>query len=416
MRIYTIILLLFLTFTSAVWAVEDIYLCPMHPHIEGKEGESCPICGMTLVPKVTEIPTEKSDTPSKMNAADTVFINPTYIQALGVKTDVVTSHEFGKTIKSFGRFVPNTRLEEIITVRENGWIIDLAASAIGDNIKQGDLLFTFYSPNLMSAQSDYLIGNRTQNAEQRLRLYGMDDKAIAEFKKGGTMMKETPFYSPKDGVITKLEARPGMYMKQGSAILTLQDLSKIWVNAEVPLRDVNFLAEGQKATIVQSETGENYKGTIDFIHPVANAMNRTVLVRIVLNNPNGELKPESYADVIFEGSSQTRLAVPQEAVLFGGQGKYVMEVVGDGQFKPTMVETGITSNGLTEITGGLEQGQNIVTSGQFMIDAESNLRGGMASMGMNMDMDANTDMGDMEMENMGEPANPTMKMEGGHAH
>ena len=125
-------------------------------------------------------------------------------------------------------------------------VCKLSNVLLADNVKKGDLLFIFYSPDLMSAQSDYLIGSRTGKAEQRLRLYGMDDKAIAEFKKGGKMMEATPFYAPLDGTVTMLEARPGMYMGEGARILTLQDFSKVWINAEVPLRDIEFLKADYK--------------------------------------------------------------------------------------------------------------------------------------------------------------------------
>ncbi len=392
MRVYIIILFSFFILTMPTWAAGEIYICPMHPHIEGEKGEDCPICGMSLVPKL-------NDTPK-----GAVIISPAYVQALGVKTNIVSSYNFGKTINAYGQIEPSSRLEYAIAMRANGWIVELATSAVGDQVQKGDLLFTYYSPDLMSAQSDFLIGSRTGNAEQRLRLFGMGDKAMAEFKKGGKMMEATPFYASINGTVTTLDARPGMYIGEGSRILTLQDLSKVWVNAEVALRDIAFLDKGQNATIIQSETGKTYSGVIDFIHPVANPMSRTVKVRIIINNINGDFKPETYVDVVIEGTPKTRLAVPQEAVLFGKEGHYVMEAIADDQFRPTKVKTGITSNGLTEITRGLKQGQRIVTSGQFMIDAESSLSGGMASMGI----------GDTEMKNMQEA--PTMKMEDGHVH
>lgn len=408
MRVYSIVLLFLLVFSANAWSAEDIYICPMHPHIEGEAGDSCPICGMSLVPKVQDASKEKSS--SAMTTSEgAVQISPEYVQALGVKTEEVLTHSFGKTIRAYGQIASSSRLEQAITVREDGWIINLAASAVGDKIQKGDLLFTYYSPDLMSAQSDYLIGRRTDNAERRLRLYGMDDKAISEFKQAGKMMEETPFYATNSGTVTTLDARPGQYLAEGNRILTLQDLSTVWINADVSLRDVSFLSEGGNATISLPETGGIYKGRIDFIHPVANPTSRTVSVRIIVDNDRGDLKPETYVDVTFEGELKTRLAVPQDAVLFGGQGQYVMEVVADGQFKPVMVESGLTSNGLTEIISGLEGGQRIVTSGQFMIDAESNLRGGMANMGHDHDsMKAPT----MDMENEDAP----MKMEGGHVH
>jgi len=246
----------------------------------------------------------------------------------------------------------------------------------------------------MNAQSDFLIGNRVSNAEERLRLFGMDDKAIRELKEKGRMMRETPFYAPMDGTVIDLKIRKGSFVKEGDLALSMQDFSQVWANADVPIQDLQFLEIGQSAKVIVSETGKTYDSTIDFIHHVADPQTRTGIVRLVLPHKHLEPKPGTYIDVIFDADSQERLAVPAEAVLYDGTGAKIIESLGDGYFRPVSVETGITANGLTEITSGLEKGQNIVTSGQFMIDAESSLRGGMGSMEMKDD----ADMNDMKME------------------
>lgn len=381
---------------------QQVFICPMHPHITGEEGDTCPICGMHLVPK-NEGNGSQEDHKDKPEGA--FLIDPSYIQTLGVKTSSVSHHEFGKSIRAFGRIEPSTRLEYAIDVRTKGWIVDLATDALGDAVKKGDLLFTFYSPDLMNAQSDFLIGSRVGNAAQRLRLYGMEDKAIAELKERGKFFEETPFYAPADGTVTMLNVRKGAHVNEGGSVLKLQDFSKLWVNADVPLRDVQFLEVGIPAKITIPETGEKYEALVDFIHPVNDPQNRTVTVRLVLDNPDGALKPDTYVDAAFNAKVQSRLAVPAEAVLYGGMGAYVIEDAGDGYFRPVMVETGITSQGLTEITSGLSHGQSIVKSGQFMLDAESNLKGGMAAMGH--------DHGGEQMEGM--ISQPTSQ-EGGQSH
>lgn len=379
-----------------------VYICPMHPHISGEEGDTCPICGMHLVPK-NEGSQSHEDHENKPEGA--FLIDPSYIQTLGVKTSSVSHHEFGKSIRAFGKIAPSTRLEYAIDVRTKGWIVDLNTDAVGDTVKKGDLLFTYYSPDLMNAQSDFLIGSHVGNAAQRLRLYGMEDKAIAELKERGKFFEETPFYAPVDGTVIMLNVRKGAYVNEGSSVLKLQDFTKVWVNADVPLRDVQFLEVGIPAKITIPETGEKYEALVDFIHPVNDPQNRTVTVRLVLDNPDGALKPDTYVDAAFNAKVQSRLAVPAEAVLYGGMGAYVIEDAGDGYFRPVMVETGITASGLTEITSGLSHGQKIVKSGQFMLDAESNLKGGMAAMGH--------DHGGKQMEGMtSQPAS----QDGGQSH
>ncbi len=383
MRVLFFVLLLF-AFAPAAIAAEE-YICPMHPHISGEEGDTCPICGMTLVPKVEKIPEDSGHEDHKTGKTATpegaFHIDPSYVQTLGVKTAEVTHHDFGRNIRAFGKIAPSTRLEYAVDVRTKGWIVDLPVDAVGDTVKKGDLLFTYYSPDLMTAQSDFLIGAKIGNAQQRLRLFGMDEKAIDELKKRGKFFEETPFYAPADGTVTMLNVRKGSHVDEGGSIIKLQDFSRLWVNADVPVKDVQFLAVGTPASVIVPETGDSYETSVDFIHPVNDPMNRTVMVRLILGNPDGALKPDTYVDAVFKANVESRLAVPAEAVLYGGMGAYVMENISDGYFNPVMVETGITADGLTEIKSGLKHGQKIVTSGQFMLDSESNLRGGMAAMG-----------------------------------
>jgi Cu(I)/Ag(I) efflux system membrane fusion protein len=379
MRILLSVLLLF-TFAPAAIAAEE-YICPMHPHISGEKGDSCPICGMTLVPKAAEIPGSTGHESHSAAAPDGAFhIDPSYVQALGVKTAGVTHHDFGRNIRAFGKIAPSTRLEYAVDVRAKGWIVDLPADAVGDTVKKGDVLFTYYSPDLMSAQSDFLLGSRFGNAKQRLRLYGMDDKAIAELTGKGKFLEKTPFHAPADGTVTTLNVRKGSHVNEGGNVLKLQDFSQVWVNVDAPVRDAQFLSVGTPATVTLPETGAHYETTVDFIHPANDPQSRTVTVRLILDNADGALKPDTYVDAVFQADVQSRLAVPSQAVLYSRMGAYVIENVSDGYFKPIMVETGITANGLTEIKSGLSSAQRIVTSGQFMLDAESNLRGGMAAM------------------------------------
>ena len=399
MRVLFFVLLLF-AFAPAAIAAEE-YICPMHPHISGEEGDSCPICGMTLVPKVEKTPDNAGHEGHSTDASEgALHIDSSYVQALGVKTAEVTHHDFGRNIRAFGKIAPSTRLEYAVDVRTKGWIVDLPVDAVGDTVKKGDLLFTYYSPDLMTAQSDFLIGSKIGGAEQRLRLYGMDEKAITELKKRGKFFEETPFYASADGTVSMLNVRKGAYVNEGGSVLKLQDFSRLWVNVDVPVKDIQFLAVETPATVTVPETGDSYETSIDFIHPVNDPQSRTVMVRLILDNPGGVLKPDTYVDAVFKADVQSRLAVPAEAVLYGGMGAYVMENISDGYFNPVMVETGITADGLTEIKSGLKHGQRIVTSGQFMLDAESNLRGGMAAMGH--------DHGGADMNGMEQPE-PAMK-------
>lgn len=383
MRVFILALLLFLTFLTPAFAVED-YICAMHPHIHGKKGGHCPICGMELVPA--------SNVGEPENATGSINISPAYSQALGVRTAKVAHHDFGQAIHSYGRIVPSTRSEYQVSLRKSGWIRALNTSAVGDKVKKGDVLFTFYSPDLIANQVEYLSGIKggfkPAATESRLRLYGMDEQAIELLKKKGEVIEDVPFHAPTDGVITVLNARKGAFMDEGVVILTIQDFSQVWVEAQILLKDLPFLTTGMSATVTAAQTGEKFTSTIDYIFPTADPDSREGMVRLILNNSGGTLKIDAPVSVMFSAGSKPRLAVPEEAVLYSGKGAYVMEDTGKGNFRPVMVKTGITSNGLTEIVSGLADGQSVVISGQFMIDAESNLRGGMANM-PDMDMKDN---------------------------
>lgn len=396
MRLVIFILALFLLPPAAPMAadvapiaVEDTYICPMHPHIHGKKGDHCPICGMELVPQASmnppAAPMPMESKPEPQSAESAVHITPAYRQALGVKTAPAKAQEFGRSIYAIGTITPSTRHEHAISVRTAGWVAELQTDAVGDTVKKGDLLFTFYSPDLLSAQADYMVGKQggrvVGNADQRLRLYGMDEKAIAELKEKGRFLEQTPFYAPADGTVTTLNVRKGSYVGEGdNPVLTLQDFSQVWAEAYVPLKDLQFLTAGTPAKVTIDETGKSFDAVTDYIYPMTDTESRKGKARLVLENSEGILKTGSIVNVAFEAESQHRLAVPAQAVLYGKDGGYVFVDSGSGYFKSVPVKTGITASGLTEIISGLTEGQPVVTSGQFMIDAEASLSGGMAGM------------------------------------
>lgn len=386
MRVLCFVLVLF-AYVPASLAAQD-YICPMHPHIHGESGDTCPICGMALA-----LPSKNDgaamsheghgDTGSPSNAM--LSISPEFVHSLGIKTAAVGQYEFGRRIRAFGRVVPNTREEYRIDVRAEGWITRLETDAVGDTVKKGDLLFTYYSPDLLVSASDFLLqtrgGDVFGNPELRLKLEGMDEIAIAQLKEKGALIYEVPFHAPADGTISALNIRDGSFVKAGETLMVIDDFSTVWVNADIPIKDLPFLEVGDKATVTLPDIGRDFPATVDFIHPVLNADSRTGVVRLAMDNVDGMLHPDHYVDVTFTTDAAPRLAVPKEAVLYSADGAYVFESLGDGRFNPVMVETGITADGFTEIKSGLMRGQNIVTSGQFMLDAESNLKGGMAAMG-----------------------------------
>lgn len=379
MRVLLFILML-LSFPAPL-AAEDgerkvlYWYDPMVPGQKFDKPGKSPFMDMDLVPLYEDEASGKQGAPDGV-----IHIDPVYRQALGVRTAAVQRQEFGKTVRAYGHVDHSPRREYEMTTRAAGWVVDFPVNAIGDKIKKGDLLYTLYSPGLMQAQSDFLIGRRVGDAERRLRLYGMDEQAVAQMLKQGKFLEATPFHAPADGTISSVDVHKGGYVEEGDTILTVHDYAQVWVIAHVPVRDIDLLVPGAPATVTVPGTGEIYATTVDFIYPSTDTQSRNGTVRLVIDNPDGKLKIDMPVDVAIESDSRKRLAVPQESVLYDGSGAYVIEDKGDGYFTPVRIKTGMMAHGFTEIFSGLAEGKKIVVSGQFMIDSESSLSSGTARM------------------------------------
>lgn len=407
------------------------YTCPMHPQIIGDTPGKCPICGMDLVPIAASgqsqsheeqsgmsggsmaadpaekkvlywydpmIPDKRFDKPGKSPFMDMelvpkyadevksdtsgkpiISINADTVQKMGVRTEKVTKGTFAQNIRVTAIVMENERSRWDLFSQVEGRVEDLRYSAVGDRVKKGDLFYILYSPELLALQNDFLAARKaglqdiSQAAKKRMKLLGVDDKAIADLSKTGKPFEKVPFYIPADGVLARLEIRNGHYLKVNDEIGHIQDLSTVWLEAAVPEKDMNAVKEGDIANItVDSQT---YSGTIDYIYPTIDTETRTGKVRLIVDNKDGGLRPASYATVIFVTSAvMEQLTVPSEAVLRNSEGEHIIVALGDGKFQARDVKTGGDSAGRTEILSGLTEGDDVVTSAQFLIDSESSLQ------------------------------------------
>ncbi|PIR33671.1 MAG: efflux transporter periplasmic adaptor subunit, partial [Alphaproteobacteria bacterium CG11_big_fil_rev_8_21_14_0_20_44_7] len=241
--------------------------------------------------------------------------------------------------------------------------------------------FTLYSPDLISAQQDYIaalatgIQGRINSSAKRLKSLGAGNKTIEQIKAKRQKLENLPFYAEIDGIVSHLMVNQGSYVKPGMQIATIQDYSSVWIDVSVAEKDLQFIKKDGKATVSFPNLG-NIERTarIDYIHPTIDADSRTGQVRLVMDNPNGTLRPGAYADVIFETNIDKRLSVPSEAILKSAEGDFVVMALGAGRFQSQLVQTGVSSRGRTEIKYGIENGEEVVVSSQFLIDSESSLR------------------------------------------
>lgn len=452
-KISLILTLLVMVFALPALAAEQ-YTCPMHPHYISDHEGTCPICGMDLVPvagseeSAADAPMQsgekkilywvapmdsnfKSDKPGKSpmgmdlvpvyeessdtNAPGTVSISPETIQTMGVRTVRAEIAPFGSEVRAVGVVEADQRAQQELTTRVEGWIEDLKIEAAGDVVAKGDILYRLYSPELVSAQKDYIsalstgIKGRINATRKRLEFLGAQSSAIAAITKQKAAIEKLPVYVETSGTVSQIMAREGSYIKPGEMIAQIEDYSEVWVEASVAEKDMPFIASDAKATVSFPNLNEKtYTANVDYIYPTVDANTRIGKVRLLLPNKSGVLRPGLFADVVFESKTEQRLAVPTEAILYDSEGAHVVVALGNGKFAPRNIETGISSGGKTEVTSGLEAGANIVVSSQFLIDSESSLRESLTKMrSPKPEADGDTKMEDMSGE--------SMQMEGGHA-
>ncbi|OOZ44747.1 efflux RND transporter periplasmic adaptor subunit [Solemya velum gill symbiont] len=360
----------------AVKHLEPKYVCPMHPQIVKDEEGSCPICGMDLVPKLID---------PDQGKRPTVSVKGEVIQSMGLRTAKVKTGTLWRFIKTVGRVEYNETRVTHLHPRANGWMETLDIRSEGEIVKKGDKLGTFYSPDILSAQIDYFVAlqqvgdkqnMRIEKARNRLRILGIDDTTIAELEKSQTAKNDLPVYSPSDGVVTKLGAREGMYLKQDMEMMSIADLTSVWVMVDIYEHQIGWLKEGLSAEIsVPAYPGKSWEGVVEYIYPELDMKSRTLRVRLEFQNADLALKPNMFAEVkIFGGPQRDTTLIPAEALITTGERNSVVTVLDDGKFQPVDVVVGVRNGDEVEILSGLKSGDEIVTSGQFLIDSESSLQ------------------------------------------
>lgn len=354
------------------------WTCPMHPHYIADDAGSCPICGMDLVRLETSTDDKKS---AAQNSPTTVIDIPAEtIQKMGVRIQQVEESRFGRNIRSYGVVKENERLRTELSARVEGWVENQSITAVGDEVKAGDKLFDLFSPELIVSQRDYLTASRQggasrKNITRRLLSFGVQQQAIDLLDKQNEVMQNLPFYAEQDGTVAELNVTPGTYVKRGMTIAKIQDYSTVWIMVNVAENDMPFITRDTKANVYfPNHPGKTLNATVDYIYPMINSQTRTGRIRLVVDNKNGDLRPGTFADVVFKPDEQQRLSVPSEAILRDQGGTSVVIALGNGRFTPRRVDTGLTSGNRVEIRSGVKAGEDVVVSSQFLIDSESALR------------------------------------------
>ena len=351
---------------------------PMVPGSKFDKPGKSPFMDMPLVPMYAD---QAAD-------AGNVAISPSLQQNLGVRTAEVRQGKLESALRAVGNVAWNARDVEVVQASSGGFLERLYVRAPLDPVRKGQPLAELYVPDWVAAQEDYLAARRmspelADAARQRMRLAGMTEDLIRQVEAGNAVHARLTIVSPASGVVAELGAREGMTVAPGAPLYRINGLSSVWVDADIP---ESAAAQVHPGAAVQARAaalpGIVFKGKVGALLPEVNPATRTLKARIELANPGGRLVPGMFVNVdLAPGDSRNVLLVPSEAVIQTGERSVVFVANDDGKFMPVQVETGAEANGQTEIRHGLEAGQKVVASGQFLVDSEASLKGVMARMG-----------------------------------
>lgn len=320
---------------------------------------------------------------------NTISIDNRRRQMIGVETDEVIRRDLKKSIRAVGEVTFNERLLSQVTLKFDGYIGDLKADYVGTDIVKNQVLFTVYSPELLAAQQEYLevlkrrSNSNTQSklldaARQRLRLWDISAQEIKKLEQRGKPQDYVAIYAARSGTLIERNIADGGAAKKGQTLLTVADLSTVWVEAEVFEADLELVEVGMSAVVTLPYlSGRSYQAKVEYVDPYLEGKSRTGRIRLSLDNTNGDLKPDMYAEVSLQADIGSQLSVPEQAVIVAGDSRVVFVDLGGGRLKPVWIKTGRSAQGFVEVLEGLSPGDIVVTSGNFLIAAETRLKTGV---------------------------------------
>ncbi len=370
---------------NAIKPAVQLWTCGMHPQVIQDHPGECPICHMKLTPLV-------SDMTQASSAGGSITIDPVVVQNMGVRTARAVEGPLRREVRVAGFVEEAQPLMHDVSLRVTGWIRRLYANTEGLHVSKGDALFDLYSPDLQVAIEEMIAlrnrraagrGDATLDALwnaslRKLALLGIDESEIARLVRMDHAPDSVTFHSPTSGDVTEKPVVEGSPVTMGEKVLRIVDHSTVWIDARVHEQDIALVSTGQKVEArVSAQADKVYAGEVVFIHPHLDETTRTASVRMAVENHGFELRPGMFATVVLRGElAPAAVLVPREAVIDTGD-RQVTFVVGEkpGHFEPRRVRTGwVAEGGNVQILEGLAAGEEVVVSGQFLLDAESRLQ------------------------------------------
>ncbi len=344
------------------------YTCPMHPSVRQQTPGTCPICNMDLTPVTHE----------DLRTGD-VLVDSVRRQRIGVRTTAVARRTLVRPIRAVGEVAWDESRVHDVTARVDGWVEDLRVTRAGDPVQRNATLLRFYSPDLLATQRELLAappgGRLATAARERLRLWGMPSWAIRDMQRRQEPRQRIGIQSPITGVVIDKRVNEGAHVSAGALLYRIADPSRVWVLADVFEQDLPHVTVGQRVVVnVSGATGEPIGGVVDYIYPTVSAQTRTARVRVQLDNPEGRLRPGMIANLSFDVDLGEHLAVPTDAVVYTGRRRLVFVDRGEGRLRPVEVTVGARTTDWISVESGLTEGDVVVSSGVFLLAAESRIR------------------------------------------
>jgi len=347
------------------------WVAPMDPDYR-RDGPGQSPMGMDLVPVYAD---------GSPPATGEVRIDPGVAANIGVRTATAQRGNLARRIDTVGYVGYDEQTLQHVHTRVEGWIESLSVTTTGDAVNAGQQLFELYSPTLVNAQQEYLAALAGGNAalqrasRERLAALGMTSRNIERLERARTVMQRVAYHAESDGVIAHLGVREGIFVTPETEVLSVARLDSVWVIAEVLERQADWVAPGQVAEVrLDQRPGEPLAGTVDYVYPELDPESRTLRVRLRFDNPGLMLRPNMFGRVRLDGLGTGPVVhVPREAVIRGGAGNRVVVALGDDRYRSRPVVVGVESGDRVAIREGLDAGDEVVVSAQFLIDSESNV-------------------------------------------
>ncbi len=365
---------------------QTLYTCGMHPQVIQREPGNCPICGMKLTPIRKQDATAGG--PTAAPESSVIAIDPVTTQNMGIRTALVARGPLRRAIRTVGVIDYNETTLADVTTKFKGWIEKLYVDATGQRVHRGEPLFEIYSPELYSAQREYLVAIEQgtnapggvalrTSARTKLKFFDISDEQIAELERTAQPRKTLRIVAPQDGFVVEKMVVEGQMVDPGMKTYRLADLGLVWAQAQIYEQDLAFIKLGQEATVTLSYLPDReFRGRVTYIYPNVDEKTRTARVRMEFHNPGYFLKPGMFATVqVVSELEPSALLIPDMAILRSGEKTTVFVALAGGKFDPRTVTLGPQAEDDTyQVLSGLTEGERIVTSGQFMLDSESQLR------------------------------------------